>query len=93
MKNNIYIQDNFFDLKFIQTLQKELVTLDFQYRYSHPDTGKDSVYNRNYHHVELTEDAPVVQEVTKGLKTHFNFSSIFLYIPYPFLFCLGVVFL
>ena len=41
--------------KFIQTLQKELVTLDFQYRYSHPHTGKDSVYNRNYHHVELTE--------------------------------------
>lgn len=76
MKNNIYIQDNFFNPKFIQTLQKELVTLDFQYRYSHPDTGKDSVYNRNYHHVELTEDAPVVQEVTKGLKTHFNFSSI-----------------
>jgi len=72
MKNNIYVQDNFFDSKFIQTLQKELLTLDFQYRFS----TSESVYNRNYHHVELTEDAPAVQEVTRQLKKHFNFSSI-----------------
>jgi hypothetical protein len=72
MKNNIYVQDNFFDSKFIQTLQKELLTLDFQYRFS----TSESVYNRNYHHVELTEDALAVQEVTRQLKKHFNFSSI-----------------
>ena len=72
MKNKIYVQDNFFDSKFIQTLQKELLTLDFQYRFS----TSESVYNRNYHHVELTEDAPAVQEVTRQLKKHFNFSSI-----------------
>jgi hypothetical protein len=82
MKDNIYVQDNFFDSKFIQTLQKELVTLDFKYRYndenyfSDGDPTSQSVYNRNYHHVELTQDAPVVQELAKQLKTHFNFSSI-----------------
>ena len=74
MKNNIYIQDNFFDSKFIQTLQKDLITLEFKQRFS---TFKHiNNYDHNYHHVELTEDAPVVQEVTKQLKTHFNFSSI-----------------
>jgi len=74
MKNHIHIQDNFFDSKFIQTLQKELITLEFKHRFS---TFKHiNNYDHNYHHVELTEDAPVVQEVTKQLKTHFNFSSI-----------------
>tara|TARA_Y100000593_G_scaffold91816_1_gene181649 strand:- start:809 stop:1315 length:507 start_codon:yes stop_codon:yes gene_type:complete len=74
MKNHIYIQDNFFDSKFIQTLQKELITLEFKHRFS--SFKHINNYDHNYHHVELTEDAPVVQEVTKQLKTHFNFSSI-----------------
>ena len=74
MKNYIHIQDNFFDSKFIQTLQKELITLEFKHRFS--SFKHINNYDHNYHHVELTEDAPVVQEVTKGLKTHFNFSSI-----------------
>ena len=74
MKNHIHIQDNFFDSKFIQTLQKELITLEFKHRFS--SFKHINNYDHNYHHVELTEDAPVVQEVTKQLKTHFNFSSI-----------------
>ena len=33
-KNNIYVQDNFFDDNFIEKLQKEIVQLSFTSRYA-----------------------------------------------------------
>jgi len=77
MKNNIYVQDNFFDSKFLQTLQKELLTLEFESRYHDESRGLLShVYPRNYHQVKLHKNAPVVLELIKLIKLHFNFSSI-----------------
>ena len=77
MKNNIYVQDNFFDSKFLQTLQKKLVTLEFESRYHAELRGPLShVYKRNYHQVKLHKNAPVVLELIKLIKLHFNFSSI-----------------
>jgi len=77
VKNNIYVQDNFFDSKFLQTLQKELLTLEFESRY-HDELGGlfSHVYQRNYHQVKLHKNAPVVLELIKLIKLHFNFSSI-----------------
>ena len=77
MKNNIYVQDNFFDSKFLQTLQKELLTLEFESRYhDQSGGGETSVYQRNYHQVKLHKNAPVVLELIKLIKIHFNFLSL-----------------
>ena len=78
MKNNINVQDNFFSSKFLHTLQNELVSLEFKSRYRDRLTefGETNVYQRNYHQVTLNKDAPVVQELIKKIKLHFNFSSI-----------------
>ena len=76
-RNNINIQDNFFDPPFLHTLQKELLVLEFKSRYHDRSTdGETNVYQRNYHQVKLNKNAPVVQELIKKMKIHFNFSSI-----------------
>ena len=85
-RNNIDIQDNFFDLTFLRTLQGEIMGLEFESRYLDIETNpghkaeKGRVVDwdgqRNYHQVKLNKNAPVVQELIKKMKIHFNFSSI-----------------
>ena len=81
-KNNINIQDNFFDPTFLRTLQGEIMGLDFESRYLDIeqniklDEKKTSNYQRNYHQVRLNKTAPVVQELIKKIKIHFHFSTI-----------------
>jgi len=78
-KNNIYVQDNFFDKNFLKKLQKEIVQLTFSSRYADlKKTLKEgnpalNDCQRNIHHVELKEDAPVVLEVIKKIKKYFNY--------------------
>ena len=68
-RNNINIQDNFFDPPFLHTLQKELLVLEFKSRYHDRSTdGETNVYQRNYHQVKLNKNAPVVQELIKKMK-------------------------
>jgi len=78
-KNNIHIQDNFFDDDFFVRLQKEIVLLNFNsrladFKKNNPDDDSNNIYQRNYHHVAIYEDALVYQEVTKKIKKYFNFS-------------------
>jgi type I site-specific restriction endonuclease len=78
-KNNIYVQDNFFDKNFLKKLQREIVQLSFSSRYADLkktlEEGNPAInnYQRNIHHVELKEDAPVVLEVIKKIKKYFNY--------------------
>jgi hypothetical protein len=78
-KNNIHIQDNFFDNDFFVKLQKEIVLLNFKSRFAEvkensPDDIANHIYQRNYHHVSIHEDALVYHEVIKKIKKYFNFS-------------------
>lgn len=76
MKNNISIQDNFFSSKFLRTLQNELLGLEFESRYHGQSVDSETnVYQRNYHQVKLHQNTPVVLELIKKMKIHFNFSS------------------
>ena len=72
MKNNIYIQDNFFEEKFFKKLKKELGKMNFSYRYA--SSPKDSYGNKNYHHVILKPEDLVPQEVKRLIKKHFNYT-------------------
>ena len=75
VQDNIYIQDNFFEKKFFKRLQEEVLTLEFKSRYKDlSGEAFNNIYQRNYHHVYLSEDAPVVLEVIKNIKKHFNYS-------------------
>ena len=77
MKNNISVKDNFFSSKDLNTLQTELSGLEFESRYHDQlGGGETTVYQRNYHQVKLHKNAPVVLELIKLIKLHFNFSSI-----------------
>ena len=74
MKNNIYIQDNFFEEDFFKKLQSEVLGIEFKSRYldlKGNETMKNE-YQRNYHHVELSDNSLVVQEVINNIKKYFR---------------------
>ena len=80
MKNNIYVQDNFFKKDFLKKLQTEIINLEFKSRYNDistladKDSPSNNLYQRNYHHVSLSGSSPVVHEVVKNIKQYFNYS-------------------
>jgi len=80
VKNNIYIQDNFFEDNFFKKLQEEVVRLEFKSRYKYiSETQKEqsplqTKYQRTYHHVQLPLDSPVVEQTIYNIKEFFNYS-------------------
>ncbi len=79
MKNNIYVQDNFFEKEFFKKLQKELYSLEFKSRYKEvknlsKQDNENNTLQRNYHHVTLEKNTPVVLETLKNIKKNFNCS-------------------
>jgi|TARA_R110002020_G_scaffold427466_2_gene636839 hypothetical protein len=81
VKNNIYVQDNFFDKEFFKQLKSEVVTLQFNSRYNDIDQSEDELakhndQQRNWHHYPLENNARVVQEVIKKCTHYFHLQNI-----------------
>jgi len=81
VKNNIYVQDNFFDKEFFKQLKSEVVTLQFNSRYNDIDQSEDELakhndQQRNWHHYPLENNAGVVQEVIKKCTHYFHLQNI-----------------
>lgn len=78
MKNNIYVQDNFFDKEFFKQLKSEVVTLQFNSRYNdiNQSGGEHNEQQKNWHHFPLKENALVVKEVIKKCAHYFHLKKI-----------------
>jgi hypothetical protein len=78
VKNNIYVQDNFFEKEFFKKLQAEVMSMEFRSRYNDfskelkKDNVMNNIYQRNFHHVVLSSNTPVVKEVVNNIRKYFH---------------------
>ena len=81
MKHNIFVQDNFFEDNFLKKLQAGVMSMEFTSRYNDfskelkKDNSLNNIYQRNFHHVKLSPNIPVVREVVSNIKKYFNHST------------------